>query len=61
MTRSKEPVVDEILVLPKINKMRENSKKILNTTQTPPKFNPENTKEINPVVNKPIMVVINKT
>ena len=33
-TRSKEPVVDESLILPKIKKLKENMKKILSTTQT---------------------------
>ena len=61
MTRSKGLVVDERLVLPKTKKMKENLKKILSTTQTPPKFNLKNTKEINPLVNKHVKVVINKT
>ena len=43
-TRSKGPVVDESLVLPKIQKVTESLKKILSTTQTPPKFSPANTK-----------------
>ena len=43
-TRSKGPVVDEILVLPEIKKMKENMKKILSTTQTTPKSNAVNIK-----------------
>ena len=39
MTRSKVSVVDEILVLPKIKKMKENMKKILSNTQTTPNPN----------------------
>ena len=39
-TRGKGMVVDESLLLPKIKKLKENMKKILNTTQTTPKPNP---------------------
>ena len=61
MTRSKEPVVDEILVLPKIKNIKENMKKILSTTQTTPKSNLVNIKETNPVINKPVNTMVNKT
>ena len=60
MTRSKGPVVDESLLLPKIKKFRENMKKILNTTQTTPKPNPANIKETIPGGNKSIKTTINK-
>ena len=51
-TRSKGPVVDESLLLPKIKKFKENMKKILSTTQTTPKPNPVNIKETILVVDK---------
>ena len=60
-TRSKGSVVDESLILPKINKMKENMNKIISTTQTTPKPNPVNIKETIPVVNKPIKAMKNKT
>ena len=60
-TRSKGPVVDENLVLPKMKKMKENMKKILSTTQTTPKSNLVNIKQTNPVVHKPVKTVVNKT
>ena len=60
MTRSKGMVVDEILVLPKIKKLKENMKKILNTTQTTPKPNPIDIKETIPVVDKSMKTTINK-
>ena len=59
-TRSKGPVVDENLVLPKMKKMKENMKKILSTTQTTPTSNLVNIKETNTVVKKPIKRVVNK-
>ena len=58
---SKRPVVDESLVLPKINKIQENMKKILSTTQTTPNPNLVNIKEAIPVVNKPMKTMINKS
>ena len=60
MTRSKGPVVDESLLLPKINKFKENMKKILNTTQTTPKTNLAKIKETIPVGNKSMKTTINK-
>ena len=36
MTRSKGPVVDESLLLPKIKKFKESMKKVLSNTQTTP-------------------------
>ena len=60
-TRSKGPVMDERLVLPKIKKMQENMKKIISTTQTTSKSNPVNMKYKNPVVSNPIKTVITKT
>ena len=60
-TRSKGPIVDEILVLPKIKNIKENMKKILSTTQTTPKSNLVNIKETNSVVKKPINTMVNKT
>ena len=36
-------------------------KKILNTTQTTPKSNPVNIKETNPIVNKLVETMVNKT
>ena len=59
-TRSKGPVVDGSLVLPKIKKMKENMKKILSTTQTTPKSNPVNIKEIKSVFNKLVNTMLNK-
>ena len=58
--RSRAPVMDESLLLPKIKKFRENMKKILNTTQTTPKPNPVNMKETIPVVDKSMKTTINK-
>ena len=60
-TRSKGPIVDRSIVLPKIHKVKESLKKILSTTQTPPKFNLENTKDTDPVVNQLAKVGMNKT
>ena len=59
-TRSKGPVVDESLVLPKIQNIKENMKKILSTTQTTHKSNLVNIKETNPIVNKPVKAMVNK-
>ena len=59
-TRSKGPVVYEILLLPKIQNIKENMKKIISTTQTKPNSNPINIKETNPVVNKPVKNMVNK-
>ena len=59
-TRSKGLVVDEILLLHKIKKMKENMKKILSTTQKTPKPNPVNIKETIPIVNKTMKITINK-
>ena len=44
-TISKGAVVEEILVLPKIKKMKENMKKTLSTTQSTPKPSFVNIKE----------------
>ena len=52
--------MDEILVLPKIQKIKENMKKILSTSQTTPKSNSVNIKETNPIVNKPVKAMVNK-
>ena len=60
MTRSGTLVMDESLSLPKINKFRENMKKILNTTQTTPKPNPTTIKETILVGNKLIKKTTNK-
>ena len=60
-TRSKGHVVDESLILLKIQKVKENMKKIPSTTQTTPKSNPTNIRETNSVVNKPINTMVNKT
>ena len=60
MTRSKVPVVDESLLMPKINKFKENMRKVLNNTQTTPKRNPINMKETIPVVDKSMKTTINK-
>ena len=57
---SRAPVKDESTLLPKIDKFRENMKKILNTTQKTPKPNPTNIKETIPVCNKSIKTAINK-
>ena len=63
-TRSKGPVMDEISVLPKIKKMQENMKKIINTTQTTSKCDLVNYKVVKdkvPADSKPIKIVENKT
>ena len=60
-TRSKGPVVDESLLLPKIKKFKENMKKIISTTQTTPNPNVENIKETIPVVNISMNIMINKS
>ena len=60
-TRSKGPVMDHGLVIPKTRKIKETMKKIISTTQTSPKSNPINIKETNPVVNKPVNTLENKT
>ena len=59
-TRSKGPIVDGSLVLPKTNKIKETMKKIIITTQMQPKSNSVNIKETNPVVNKPLNTLANK-
>ena len=59
-TRTKGLVVDEILLLHKIKKMKENMKKILSTTQTTLKPNPTDIKETILVGNKSIKKTINK-
>ena len=41
--------------------MKENMKKILNTTQTTPKPNLVNVKETIPIVDKPMKIAINKS
>ena len=58
--RSRAPVMDEILLLPKIKKFREIMNKILNKTQATPKPNPTNIKETVLVGNKSIKTTINK-
>ena len=60
MTRSKGPVVDENLSLPKIKKFKENMKKVISNTQTTPKPNIVNMKETIPVVDKSMKTTINK-
>ena len=60
MTISKGSVVDEILLLPKIEKFKENMKKVLSNTQTTHKPNPINMKETIPVVDKSMKTTINK-
>ena len=52
--------MDESLLLPEIKKFKENMKKIFSTTQTTPKPNLVNIKEIIPVVNKIMKIAINK-
>ena len=53
-TRSKGPVMDEILILPKIKKIQENMKNISSTTQTTSKSDLVTTKEKVPAVIKPV-------
>ena len=53
--------MDERSVLPKIKKMQENMKKIINNTQTTSKSDLVNIKDKNPVVRKPMRTVENKT
>ena len=60
-TRSIGPVVDQSLVLPKTNKIKETMKKIISTTQMQQKVNPKNMKETSPVINKSVKNVVNKT
>ena len=59
-TRSKGLVMDQILVLPKTKKIKETMKKIISTTQMQHKFNPENIKETNPIINKCVKTLANK-
>ena len=59
-TRGKGPIMDEILLMPKIRKIQENMKKITSNTQTPPKSDLVITKNKVTVESKPINVVENK-
>ena len=59
-TRIKAPIMDQSLVLPKTMKIKENTKKIISTTQTQPKFNPKKIKETNTVVNKSMKTLTKK-
>ena len=60
MARSKGPVVDKSLLLPKIKKFKETMNKFLSNNQTTPKPNPINMKETIPVVYKSMKTTLNK-
>ena len=60
-TRSKAPVMDERLILPKIKKIQENIKNISSTTQTTSKSDLVNIKDKVPAVSKHVNIVQNKT
>ena len=53
-TGSKGPIVDEILLLPNIRKIRERMKKISSNTETPPIPDFFITRKRAPVVSKPV-------
>ena len=59
-TRSKRPIMDEGLLLPKIMKIQESMKGISSNTQTPPKSDLVTSKEKVTVVIKPRKIVENK-
>ena len=52
--------MDQSLVFPKTKKIKETMKKIISTTQTQHKVNPENLKQTSLVINKPVKTVVNK-
>ena len=60
-TRSKGPVMDEILILPKIKNIQETMKKMSSNTQATSKSDLVNTKDKVATVRKPINIVENKT
>ena len=60
-TRSKGPLMDESLLLPKIRKIQESMKKVSSNTQTPPKSDLVTTKGKVIAVSKPVKVVESKT
>ena len=59
-TRSKGPIMDEILLLPKLRKIHESMKKISSNTQTPPIPNLVITRKKAPMVSKTVKVVESK-
>ena len=59
-TRSKGPIMDEILLLPKIRKIQESMKKINSNNQTPPILDLVITRKKAPVVSNPVKVAESK-
>ena len=60
-TRSKGPMMDESLLLPKIKKIQESMRKNRSNTQTPPKSDLVITKYKVTIVSKPVKVLESKT
>ena len=59
-TRSKGPIIDEKLLLPKIRKIQESMNKISSNTQTPPILDLVITRKDSPAISKPMKVAESK-
>ena len=59
-TRSKGPLIEDNTLLPKIKKIQENMKKIINNTQTLPVLDLVIIRQNTPTIGKPVKVAENK-
>ena len=60
-TRSKGPIMDESLLLPKIRKIQDSMNKINSNTQTPPIPDLVITRQKDPMISNAVKVLENKT